>query len=85
MRLDGVREVAHKGRNVRCTALMHYITLGLLTERFMHLKHLAAAGVDGVPWDAYKNGLVDKIAALRDAVQSGHYRAHLLPRPLQMR
>jgi RNA-directed DNA polymerase len=75
MGLDGVREAARKGRDVRFTALMHHITPDLLTESFMDLKRSAAAGVDGVTWDAYESGLAEKIAALCDAVQSGRYRA----------
>lgn len=75
MGLDGVREVARKGRDVRFTALMHHITPDLLAESFLDLKRSAAAGVDGVTWREYENGLEDKIVALWDAVQSGRYRA----------
>jgi len=75
MGLDGVREAAQKGRDVRFTALMHHITPQLLAESFMELKRSAAAGVDGVMWREYENGLEYKIAALWDAVQSGRYRA----------
>jgi RNA-directed DNA polymerase len=57
MGLDGVREAARKGRDVRFTALMHHITPDLLTESFKDLKRSAAAGVDGVTWDAYESGL----------------------------
>jgi len=79
MGLDGVREVAraHKaaGKEVRFTALMHHITPQLLVDSFMHLKKSAAAGVDGVTWRDYEEGLVEKIGRLWDAVQSGRYRA----------
>jgi RNA-directed DNA polymerase len=75
MGLDRVREAARKGRDVRFTALMHHITPDLLAESFMDLKRSAAAGVDGVTWREYENGLDDRIAALWEAVQSGRYRA----------
>ncbi len=75
MGLDGVREAARKGRDVRFTALMHHITPDLLAESFLDLKRSAAAGVDGVTWREYENGFEEKIAALWDAVQSGRYRA----------
>ena len=77
--LDGVREAAraHKvaGKEVRFTALMHHITPPVLIDSFMHLKKSAAAGVDGVTWRDYEEGLVEKIGRLWDAVQSGRYRA----------
>jgi RNA-directed DNA polymerase len=77
--LDGVREAARAnkaaGKEVRFTALMHHITPQLLIDSFMHLKKSAAAGVDGVRWRDYEEGLVEKIGRLWDAVQSGRYRA----------
>jgi hypothetical protein len=86
MGLDGVREAARKSRDMRFTALMHHITPDLLTESFNHLKHSAAAGVDGVTWHEYENGLAKRIGALWDAVQSGRYRAQpsrrvFIPKP----
>jgi RNA-directed DNA polymerase len=77
--LDGVREVAraHKasGKEVRFTALMHHITPQLLIDSFLQLKRMAAAGVDGVTWRDYEDGLVERVGRLWDAVQSGRYRA----------
>jgi len=75
MGLDGVREVAKRRKDTRFTALMHHITPELLTESFRHLKREAAAGVDGLTWHEYEQGLAERIAALWDAVQSGRYRA----------
>jgi RNA-directed DNA polymerase len=75
MGLDGVREAARKGRDVRFTALMHHIAPDPLAKSFLDLKRSAAVGVDGVTWREYENGLEEKIAALWDAVQSGRYRA----------
>lgn len=79
MGLDGVREVAcaqkASGKKVQFTALMHHITPQLLIDSFMHLKKSAAAGIDGVTWRDYEEGLVERIGKLWDAVQSGRYRA----------
>ena len=79
MGLDGVREAARalkaSGKEVRFTALMHHITPQLLIESFMQLKRTAAAGVDGVTWREYEEGLVERVGGLWDAVQSGRYRA----------
>jgi RNA-directed DNA polymerase len=51
MGLDGVREVARKGRDVRFTALMHHMTPDLLTKSFMHLKRSADALSRGALFD----------------------------------
>ena len=79
MGLDGVREAARAakvtGKEVRFTALLHHITPQLLRDSFMHLKRDAAAGVDGVKWREYEEGLDERIGKLWDAVQSGRYRA----------
>ena len=78
MGLDGVREAARAakaaGKEVRFTALLHHITLQLLRDSFMHLKRDAAAGIDGVTWREYEEGLDGRIDKLWDAVQSGRYR-----------
>jgi len=75
MGLDGVREVARKSKEVRFTTLMHHITPQLLSESFMHLKRTAAAGIDGLTWRQYEEGLAERIEALWGAVQAGRYRA----------
>ena len=40
----------------------------------MRVKRKAAAGVDGVTWQQYDEGLEEKLADLRERVQSGRYR-----------
>jgi len=79
MGLDGVREAARaakaSGKEVRFTALLHHVTSQLLRDSFMQLKRDAAAGVDGVRWREYEEGLDERIGKLRDAVHSGRYRA----------
>jgi hypothetical protein len=79
MGLDGVREAARAakatGKEVRFTALLHHVTPQRLRDSFMQLKRDAAAGVDGVRWREYEEGLDERIGQLWDAVQSGRYRA----------
>jgi len=79
MGLDGVREAARAakaaGKEVRFTALLHHVTPELLRDSFMQLKRNAAAGVDGVRWREYEEGIDERIGKLWDAVQSGRYRA----------
>lgn len=79
MGLDGVREAAQAakaaGKEVRFTALLHHVTPQLLHDSFMQLKRNAAAGVDGVRWREYEEGLDERIGKLWDAVHSGRHRA----------
>jgi group II intron reverse transcriptase/maturase len=60
---------------VRFTALLHHVTPTLLEWAFDQLKRAAAPGVDGVTWDQYEVGLVDKLTDLHGRVQRGAYRA----------
>jgi RNA-directed DNA polymerase len=41
----------------------------------MHLKRTAAAGIDGLTWRQYEEGLAERIEALWEAIQAGCYRA----------
>jgi RNA-directed DNA polymerase len=73
--LDRIREAAARDKSLRFTGLMHHITVDLLREAYRALKHDSAAGVDGVTWREYGNGLEDRTMDLHDRVQSGRYRA----------
>src|SRR5215469_5685963 len=73
--LDRVREVARRDKDARFTALLHHVTPGLLLRSFDGLKKDAAPGVDGVTWRDYEGGALPRLAALRDRVMAGKYRA----------
>ena len=49
-RLEGVRQVARRDKQVRLTALLHHVTPQLLFTSFYQLKHEASPGVDGLTW-----------------------------------
>ena len=75
-RLEGVRQVARRDKQVRFTALLHHVTVDLLRESFERLKHEAQPGVDGVTWRQYgDDGLHERLAHLHDRVHRGTYRA----------
>jgi group II intron reverse transcriptase/maturase len=75
-RLEGVRQVAHRDKQVRFTALLHHVTPQLLFASFYQLKHEAKPGVDGLMWQEYDDeGLLDRIDDLHDRVHRGTYRA----------
>ncbi|MGH3182747.1 MAG: hypothetical protein ACRDOH_29790 [Streptosporangiaceae bacterium] len=70
-----MREVARRDKDARFTALLHHVTPGLLLGSFDGLKKDAAPGADGVTWREYERGALDRLAALRDRVQAGKFRA----------
>ena len=73
--LDRVRQVAQTDRDARFTALLHHVTIDRLREAFRALRPAAAAGVDGVTWDAYGQDLEGNLSDLHRRVHAGAYRA----------
>jgi RNA-directed DNA polymerase len=73
--LDGVRQKARDNKQERFTALLHHLTSDLLRESFYALKRHAAAGVDGVSWQQYEEGLEERIVELHSRIHRGAYRA----------
>src|SRR5215472_19366701 len=47
--LEGVRKAAREHKEMKFTALLHHLTVGLLRKSFYALKREAAPGVDGAP------------------------------------
>ena len=73
--LHGVREVARKDKQMRFSALLHHVTVGLLRNSYLALKRDAAPGIDGVTWKEYETGLDEKLADLHSRIHRGTYRA----------
>ena len=73
--LDRVRQAAQEQRGERFTALLHHIDVGLLRSAYGWLRQEASAGVDGVTWAAYGEGLERKLVDLHDRIHRGAYRA----------
>ena len=72
--LLGVRLAAEKDRQLRFTALMHHLTLELLTSSDFDLKKSAAPGIDGVTWREYAPDFVTRLQVLHDRLHKGTYR-----------
>lgn len=72
---DRIRQAAKRNPEERLTALLHHITPDALTEAFHALKSDVAAGVDGVTWEMYANGLEDRLIDLHGRIHRGAYRA----------
>ena len=73
--LDRVRQAAKEQKGERFTALLHHIDVELLGLAYGWLRKEASAGVDGVTWEAYGEGLDCKLVALHYRIHRGAYRA----------
>lgn len=73
--LDRVREAARRDRKMQFTALLHHVTVDRLRDAYLALARKAAAGVDGMTWTEYGQGLEARLADLHARVQRGAYRA----------
>ncbi len=73
--LQGVREVARKKEHVRFNALLHHVTVELLLESFYALKRQATPGVDGMTWQEYEEGLLERLLGLHERIHRETYRA----------
>ena len=71
-----IRKAAERNPKERLTALFHHITPDALGASYFALKKDAAAGVDGVTWDMYGEGLDERLLDLhRRLHRGGAYRA----------
>ncbi len=73
--LGRVRRVAATDKDVRFTALLHYVDVDRLRAAYWALKPKAAPGVDGVTWADYGLDLEDNLKDLHARVHRGAYRA----------
>jgi RNA-directed DNA polymerase len=84
--LDRVRQAARLKKEERFTALLHHVDAGELRAAYLALKREAAAGVDGVTWEDYGQGLEARLEDLNRRVHTGAYRARpsrrrFIPKP----
>ena len=71
-----IRKAAERNPKEHLTALFHHITPDALHRAFHALKRDAAAGVDGITWDMYGEGLDERLLDLHRRLHSGGaYRA----------
>ena len=54
---------------------LHHITTDALRCAFFDLEKTASAGVDGMVWNVYADGLEERLLDLHGRVHSGAYRA----------
>jgi RNA-directed DNA polymerase len=73
--LDRVRQAAKEDKQLRFTALLHHVNVELLRRSYYNLQRQAAAGVDGVTWQEYGDGLEERLTDLHGRIHRGAYRA----------
>lgn len=73
--VERVRQAATRKPQEKLTALMHHITTDALRCAFYALKRTASAGVDGLVWWEYEDGVDERLLDLHGRVHSGAYRA----------
>ena len=69
--LDRVRQAAREDKELQFTALLHHVTVDLLRDSYQGLKKQAAAGVDGITWQAYGEDLEARLIGLHGRIHSG--------------
>ena len=72
---ERVRQAATRKPQEKLTALLHHVTPDALRWAFHAIKRDAAAGVDGMTWAKYAEGLEERLFDLHRRVQTGAYRA----------
>jgi RNA-directed DNA polymerase len=73
--LSRVREAAKRDTKLQFNNLLHHVSIDLLRQSYLSLKRWVAAGVDGVTWQEYGEGLEKRLHDLHDRVQSEQYQA----------
>ena len=73
--LERIRQAAKRDPKTRFSSLFHQITPDLLSGAYRSLNPKSAAGVDQMTWQAYGEGLDDRLSSLHQRIQSGHYHA----------
>jgi RNA-directed DNA polymerase len=73
--LERVRQAAKGDKQLKFTALPHHVNVDLLRSSCYDLKRNAAAGVDGVTWQVWGDGLEERLTDLHGRIHRGAYHA----------
>ena len=73
--VERIRQAATRKPQEKLTALLHHITTAALRCAFYDLQKTASAGVDGLVWKEYEDGLEERLLDLHGRVHTGAYRA----------
>src|SRR5258706_9229811 len=78
--LDRISELAKEDAKRQFYSIAHMITFGALDAAFRGLRKKASAGVDGVEYEEYEQGVARNIQALHERLKNGKYQAQPLRR-----
>jgi len=73
-KLDRVREAARRDKEQKFTALLHHVDETALLRAFRTMNRNATAGVDGVTWAQYEDGVEERLQELCSRIHRGAYR-----------
>ena len=71
---ERIRQYVQREPRARLTTLLHHITADALRWAFFELKKNAAAGMDGMTWCRYSEGLEGRLADLHGRLASRRWR-----------
>lgn len=72
--LERVREAASRNKEQKFTALLHHVDEEALLRAFRTINRNATAGVDGVTWKQYEEGVKERLRSLCTRIHRGTYR-----------
>ena len=72
---ERIRQFVKREPKEKLTAVLHHITTDTLRKAYHGLQPGAAAGVDGMSWAEYGQGLEERLLDRHGRVQAGTYRA----------
>jgi RNA-directed DNA polymerase len=72
--LDRVREAASRNKEQKFTTLLHHVDEAALMRAFQTMNCNATAGVDGVTWKQYEEGVEERLRSLCTRLHRGTYR-----------
>ena len=73
--IERIRQYVQREPEERLTTLLHHVTPEALRRSYFELKRDSAAGVDGITWQEYGEGLDERLHDLHRRVHTGAYRA----------
>lgn len=71
--LERVREAARRDKEQKFTTLLHHVDEEALLRAFRTMNRNATAGVDGVTWEQYEEGVEDRLKELCARIHRGAY------------